>query len=201
MRDDRNRWPAALGPNRLDLEGSDVTVRLVQPDRQTVLSGPFPACMKLAGLSGEAAGSGDIVQADHYAVRQRRDRILVVGGPELEDGWNEDAGIAVSDLSSAYAVIEVSGGNAERIIATGTEHLQQAAGKSAARLWHGFTCLIYRHNRADTYRFHIRAAHLEAAWDMLERQIDLVGRLPAPTRNAPEKRFTSPEPEAELVNG
>lgn len=178
MRDDRNRWPSALGPDRPRLTGQAVTARLVSLERQTVLSGSYETLMSVAGLDVPAVGTFDTAKGDHYAIRQRRDRILVVGGPEIAEGWHDDAGVAATDLTAAYAVIDVSGRNAARLFATGTEISPDVPTPSAARLWHGYTCLVYRYGAEDTYRFHVRSAHLEAVWEMMERQIGLISRLP-----------------------
>jgi|GEM_PF-1031098 len=176
MRDDRHRWPAAGGPDRPPLIGRDVAASLIRLPRQTVLSGPYTACMSLAAVTTPAVGGDSAATGDHYAIRQRRDRVLVVGGTAIDDGWHPDPGIAVSDMTAAYAVIELAGPGVQRVIASGTEFV--AGSRSAARLWHGFSCLLYRHG--DSYRLHIRSAHLDAAWQMLDRQFGLLARMPDP---------------------
>lgn len=198
MRDDRHLWPAAISGARPDLSGPGVTIRLVQAARQTVLSGPYEAAMALAGLTGDAVGSGAIAQGSPYAIRQRRDRILVIGGGEIADGWHEAAGVAVADMTAAYGVIEVTGVRAERLLATGTEFAANQPSASAARLWHGFSCLIYRYQSEDSFRIHVRSAHLEAAWEMLGRQVDLVARLPELPRRAGDDRLADAEADGKI---
>ncbi len=180
MRDDRNSWPAAKGLSRQDLEGENVIARPVSIDRQTVLSGPYDTMMRFAGLSDAAVGSTDIARGGHYAIRQRRDRILVVGGDELGEGWSEQHGIAVTDMTAAYAVIDLDGPNAERVISTGTEYSLSHPSPSAARIWHGLSCLLYRYEKDDGFRLHVRSAQAEAAWDMLQRQFELTSKLSNP---------------------
>ncbi|ASJ75478.1 hypothetical protein [Granulosicoccus antarcticus] len=175
MRDDRNRWAAAPSEARPELVAQAVTARIVAIERQTVLSGDYSSCLELAGMCQPAVGSHEVANGDSYAIRQRRDRILIINGVQLEDGWHEGTGVAIADMSSAYCVIEISGTDAERIIATGTEYSAATSSPSAARLWHGFSCLIYRHE--NKYRLHIRSAYLEAAWDMLQQQFVLVAQL------------------------
>lgn len=190
MRDDRNRWPAAGGTERPALIGRGVRADLVQLPRQTLLSGRYPACMAFAGLTSRAVGGDGQVTGDHYAIRQRRDRILVVGGPRIDEGWHADPDIAVSDMTAAYTVIELSGPDSRRVIATGTEFLAAINSRSAARIWHGLSCLLYRHD--DNYRLHVRSAHLDAAWVMLDRQFGLLARIAHPDQDvAPGNRSPS----------
>lgn len=177
MRDDRNKWPLALGQERPNLIGADVTAQVIRIERQTVISGMISNCLSICGVEKATEGGQDIATGEAYALRQRRDRILVVNGPALDDGWHADEQVAVSDMSAAYAVVSLSGSNAERVIATGTEFDSRLPSPSVSRLWHGFGMLLYQHGSADAYRIHIRSAHLEALWEMLERQFTALSGL------------------------
>ena len=177
MRDDRHRWPADQGMGRAVLQARDLTAKVERPLLQTMISGDFDSAMALVGLAGPAVGSGDIATGEAYAIRQRRDRILVVGGPALDEGWHDVSGLAVSDMSCAYAVISLQGPDAQTLLQTGTEYTLTSASPSAARLWHGFTCLVYRYDHEENFRLHVRSAHLEALWDMMVRQVALIGEL------------------------
>ncbi|MDO6731878.1 hypothetical protein Q4577_17735 [Marinovum sp. 2_MG-2023] len=185
MRDDRNRWPPLQGDGRAPLFGQGVQAQVIKLQQQTVISGAFNDCLSACGLD-TAAGSGpDIATGDTYAVRQRRDRIVVVNGPALTDGWNDKHNVAVSDMTAAYCVISLLGPNAERVIATGTEFDSNLPSPSVSRLWHGFGILLYQHEKPNNYRIHIRSAHLESLWEMLARQISaLVGLLDKPAAYA-----------------
>ena len=68
-------------------------------------------------------------------------------------------------------MISLAGPNAERLIATGTEFVGDSPSPSVSRLWHGFGTLLYRHNQPQSYRMHVRAAQLEAVWEMIGRQV------------------------------
>ena len=170
MRDDRKKWPPLQGDERAPLAGTGVQAQVIKLERQTVISGAFKDCLAICGLDAATGGAPIIATGDSYAIRQRRDRIVVVGGRALADGWNDTHHVAVSDMTAAYSVISLSGPHAERIIATGTEFDSSLPSASASRLWHGFGILLYQYERPDSYRIHVRTAHLESLWEMLNRQ-------------------------------
>ncbi|WP_299751588.1 hypothetical protein [uncultured Tateyamaria sp.] len=171
MRDDRNKWPPVRNGEREPLIGCGVQARRIQVQRQTVLSGALDNCLQLINATSAVAGGEDQAVGNTYALRQRRDRVLAVNGPALKDGWHATHGVAVSDMSSAYALIELSGENAVHVIATGTEFVPDQLSASVSRLWHGFGNVLYRHGPDDAYRMHVRSAQFEAVWEMLGRQM------------------------------
>ncbi|WP_136440889.1 hypothetical protein [Pacificoceanicola onchidii] len=177
MRDDRHKWPAIPGTGRPDLVREGISLRLVTAPRQTVISGAVSDCLALCGLSAAIGGGPDMAQGQTYCLRQRRDRILVVGGPDIADGWHSDLNVAVSDMTSAYSVIEMAGERVEQIIRTGTEFDGMQRSASTSRLWHGYGVLLYRYGRDDQFRMHVRSPLLDPVWDMLERQINVLSGL------------------------
>lgn len=177
MRDDRSKWPAVQSETVPDVEHSGISVRQIALLRQTVVSGAFEDCMALSGMNTSVGGGSDIAVGESYVLRQRRDRILVVNGPAVLDGWNDKHNVAVSDMTAAYAVIELSGGKAEQLIATGTEFDTQLVSPSVSRLWHGFGILLYRYGDGDTYRMHVRSAFLTSVLEMIDRQIDALSEI------------------------
>lgn len=201
MRDDQKRWPEVKRYDRDELFGSGVAVRAVQLDRQTMISGSLSACLNLAGLKENSASSENFPGSSTYAIRLRRDRILVVGGPELEEGWIKAAEVAVSEMTTAYSVIDISGNAAESLLATGTEFNSRSIGPSASYKWHGFDCLIYRRGTdGGTWRLHVRSAHLDAVWDMLKCQIGLISTLPTVDGKKCETPFTSTKQEGDAAS-
>lgn len=177
MRDDRNKWPAAIPSARPALIRDGISVQQVSVTRQTILSGGYEDCLKLSGLNIAFGGGSEKAVGETYALRQRRDRILLVNGPAMADGWHSEQNVAVSDMTAAYAIIELSGGRVEQLIATGTEFIGNGVSPSVSRLWHSFGVLLYRYGVEDTYRMHIRSAFLDSAWEMLERQISGLTKL------------------------
>lgn len=177
MRDDRRKWPAVQSETGPNVVHNGISVRQIALTRQTVLSGAFEDCMPLSGMNAAVGGGSDIAVEESYVLRQRRDRILVVNGPAVLDGWNEKHNVAVSDMTAAYAVIELSGEKAVQLIATGTEFNTQLESSSVSRLWHGFGILLYRCGNDETYRMHVRSAFLSSVLEMVDRQIDALSEI------------------------
>lgn len=177
MRDDRHKWPLALGTERPDIVQKNIALRIVPVLRQTVISGDIADCLEMSGCASAIGGGPDIAQGGTYCLRQRRDRVLVVNGPALADGWHTDQNVAISDMTAAYSVIELVGLGAEQLIATGTEFAANRPSASTSRLWHGFGVLLYRYGRNDQFRMHVRSPLLDSVWDTLERQVAILSDL------------------------
>ncbi|WP_299506086.1 hypothetical protein [uncultured Roseobacter sp.] len=186
MRDDRNRWPATVESERPNLVRDTISMRYVSPARQTVISGNFEDCLALSGLETAVGGGTGFASGETYALRQRRDRVVVINGPDIADGWHSEHNVAVSDMTSAYSVLEMTGARGEQLIATGTEFNGDRASASVSRLWHGFGILLYRYGAEDVFRLHVRSALADAVWDMLERQIDSLANVWADPREKGE---------------
>ena len=164
MRDDSSRWLPARGLDREDVKGEGVILSVYQPRRQTLISGSYAAGLQLTGLSG-AGGWPDAVTGETYAVRLRRDRLLVVNGEEIADGWQGEAGLAVSDMTFAYAVIDISGAKALGLLRHGAE-LDLAPSAAVVREFSGYGILLYSRG-PEAFRLHIRRSHLDAIWTLL----------------------------------
>lgn len=177
MRDDRHKWPIAFGTERPEIVHKHAALRIVPLERQTVISGNIADCLALSGCEFAIGGGPSIACGETYCLRQRRDRILVVNGADLGDGWHNDQNVAVSDMTNAYSVIELLGAKVEQIIATGTEFAADHPSTSTSILWHGFGILLYRYERDDQFRMHVRSPLLDSVWEMLERQIGVLSTL------------------------
>lgn len=165
MRDDSAKWAPATGRERGSVTIGSVTLSPVLLTRQTLISGPYEAALKLAGMRF-ATGWPEPVDGDTYALRLRRDRILVINGLALEDGWHDAAGLAVSDMSSGYAALELKGSNAFAVLQRGTEISRTQPSASVARLFYGHAAFIYARGPG-CYRLHCGAAQLESVWELL----------------------------------
>ena len=166
MAERSDRWEPPLPEARGPVTGAGVTLSLCPLPRQTVLSGPVGNCLALAGQAG-ATGWPEPAAGDSYALRLRRDRILVVNGPDLADGWVGRSGVAVSDMTGAYVVFEITGPRALEILATGTELDPGLASGSVMRRFHRQEGLLYRWQDFDTYRVHVQRWHFDAMWRLL----------------------------------
>ncbi|MFK7751272.1 MAG: hypothetical protein AB8B51_01865 [Sedimentitalea sp.] len=102
-----------------------------------------------------------------YALRLRRDRILIVDGPELPDGWHDDLGLAVSDVTDGYGVIDIKGGTALGLLQRGTEISATLASPSVVRGFYGYDVLIYGFGGENQYRIHVPRAHFAGLFALL----------------------------------
>ena len=163
MRDDSQRWPA---PRQSDahvlIEGVDIRVDNVS--RQMLVSGPNV----LAQMDCPLIGWPDIAPAGAYAVCLRRDRVLIVNGAEMVEGWDDAAQQAVSDMTDGYAVLAIHGPRAMDVLYRGTELRLDHPSRSAARMLFGFAVFLYRKDGPDTFRVHVPAAQSDALFARLE---------------------------------
>ncbi len=177
MRDDSTRWTAASGYERPDININGLQISVIRPWRQTLISGPISKGLEL-GDQKKAVGWPEITKGKKYTIRIRRDRILVINGPAIEDGWYQDKHLAVSDMSSAYAVIQLDGVLADSLLKRGTELDMGIPSGSVARVFHGFETFIYRWQSNDIFRLHIQFGYLESIWLLLQNFADQASAQP-----------------------
>ncbi len=164
MRDDRHKW-AAFAPDdtAIDLGGAQLSpIRLA---RQTLISGPNVH----AQTSLPVIEWPDIIDQDVYALSLRRDRVLVVNGPEIETGWTPGTSQAISDASDAYATFDLSGPGAFQLLQRGAELSLKTRSKSVMRALFGMHVMLYR-RASERFRLHVPTAqqdglmhHIKAA--------------------------------------
>lgn len=176
MRDDRLRWPPVTDFQDAAIVAPHVTVTSHILDRQVIISGQIEACLAASGCA-EAFGGDRVVSGQTYALRLRRDRILVVNGGAHSDGWHKDHGIAISDLTSGICVFELLGPAARAVINSGTEYMTDAGSASVSHIWHGNACQIYRYEDDSRFRIHVGHAYGQSVWEMFERQFAAVAVL------------------------
>lgn len=173
MRNDTARWPATTVGQKPDASSAGVTLRHITPAQQTLISGPRKAALTLVKQK-EVVGWPEIATGETYAISMRRDRLIMIGGGITKYGWDDKAGLAISDVSSGYEIMSISGHRAYDVLRTGTELPLDQPSRSALRLWNGYGVILYRHGTEDTYRIHAASAHFEGVWEMLNRQMKLV---------------------------
>lgn len=149
MRDDSNKWdaPDALMGTHIQ---SGVTLVPVSLTRQTLISGPRVQSQ----TDWPIVGWPDIATTPTYALSLRRDRVLLVDGPDMAEGWHEDTQRAISDARDAYTVFDISGDRAIEVLQRGAEVRLDMESKSVARLLFGFGVFLYRVNSEDRFRIH-----------------------------------------------
>lgn len=168
MRDDSAKWTPVMGVDREPIIRKGLKIEVFCPERQTLISGPRGKALKLAGLD-KAVGWPEPARSDTYALSQRRDRILVVNGPGLADGWDSDHGLAISDMTDGYAACTLSGQTAMSILKRGTEIDKRIASASVARAFAGFPVLVYAVENPQSFRMHVPPGLFDALWSVLKR--------------------------------
>ncbi|SHF80062.1 hypothetical protein SAMN05444273_1138 [Litoreibacter ascidiaceicola] len=163
MRDDSKKWDAPGAPTTLEMSDG-LTITPVQLARQTLLSG-----VDVLGRTQHpiAAWSG-VVTAQTYALSLRRDRVLLVNGPALADGWHGDIAQAVSDVSDCYSVFDIRGDRAFSVLKRGAELRLDVPSKSVARLLFGLGVFLYRFEATDTFRVHVFRGQAETFFKSLK---------------------------------
>lgn len=157
MRDDRSKWDCLSSDTTFEL-ARGATLRRMKSLQLTMISGPSV----LSSLDAPLVGWPDVIREDRYAVTMRRDRVLLVGACDLEDGWHADRNLAVSDISHGYAVFELSGEATLSLLKQGTEIDFEQPSQSAVRLAFGLGLHIYRYNDENTCRIHVLSHQSEA---------------------------------------
>lgn len=172
MRNDTHRWPEPITLTQPALAGSGVEIRVCDTPSQTLISGDFKAAVKIA-QTPTAHGWPDMVSDEHHALRLRRDRILVVNGSKIAPGWRETEGLAITDASATYCIIELKGANALSLFQSGTEIDLRCPSASVMRRWHGINCMIVVIGDQE-FRMHIPRSYLNYVWDMLGTQAHIM---------------------------
>ncbi|MEM9969351.1 MAG: hypothetical protein AAF755_14865 [Pseudomonadota bacterium] len=99
-------------------------------------------------------GWPQIVPKNDCALVLRRDRLLYLGAPAFEPGYHAKEGLAISDVSSGYEVIELSGAGVVDQLRRGGELRLDQPSASVARLLFRTEVILYRVSEA-TFRMHV----------------------------------------------
>ena len=150
MRDDGQFWQ----PFDLDAPMQREGVRLTRVHhRQQMVSGEwrqlFPGRAAL-GWAERATGQGDLLAL-------RRDRVFLVGGAALPEGWHE-TGCLISDVTDGRVIYDLAGPAAFALLQMGAEIALNQPSASVARRLFEFTVLVYRLPPEDAFRLHVGRA-------------------------------------------
>lgn len=134
---------------------------------QTLLSGDLDAARAALAPNASEAGLWQVAEGDAL-VRIARDRALLVTARPLSAlaGWSS-GGWATSAADDAWAVIELAGESARAVCAQATSADLEAGSPSAALLFAGVTCLLYR-TAPETARIHVERGFAPYLWRWLE---------------------------------
>lgn len=165
--DAATKWTPAPDWREAALDRASWSARPVFGLGQTLVSGDLAAFR--AALAPDAAEPGLWqVAAGDALVRIARDRaLLVTAQPQaVEPGWAE-GGWAVSPADDAWTVLDLSGESLGALCAQATAADLEAGSPSAALLFAGVACLLYR-TAAETARLHVEAGFAPYVWRWLE---------------------------------
>lgn len=143
--------PQAYGQG---VEFADLQVRVLPVMPQIMISGDLAAGLARFGLHDSLGLMGQ-ASGDCYALRLARGRALVVGAAieASAGGWKD--GVALTPMTGALAVLEITGANALELMARATAVDLRLASPCAALSFAGVTSILYRHD--DALRLHLDA--------------------------------------------
>ena len=127
MRDDSQRWEPPA--ERFDFVVPGVRALEVDLPESWMISGPGV----LEQFAAHYVSWPDVVDVPAYAVALRRDRILWIGPWDHGGGYDPSRQLAVSDVSDAFAVIDLSGPHALDLLRHGTELRLDKPSRSVSR--------------------------------------------------------------------
>ncbi len=167
-RDDRGQfWTPAPDWGTAILESPGWRARRVGGLVQTLVSGDLDAARDMLAPGGGEVGLWGIAGDGAAVVRIGRDRALVVSGspPVVAAGWH--GGFAASPCDDLYAVLEIAGAGLAEVIAEGTSADLAAGSRSAAVLFAGVPCLLYRTGE-QAARLHVESPFAAYIWTWLQ---------------------------------
>ena len=134
---------------------------------QTLVSGDLDAARAALAPNASQAGLWQVVEGDAL-VRIARDRALLVATSPLlaAAGWSP-GGWAASAADDGWAVFELSGESVRAVCAQATSADLEAGSPSAALLFAGVSCLLYR-TTAEIARIHVETGFAPYLWRWLE---------------------------------
>ena len=166
MRDDSQKWDA---PGTIDATelAQGLMVEPVTLTRQTLISG-----VDILGQTDHPVVAWpDMVTEQVYALTLRRDRMLLVNGPEVAEGWHENTAQAVSDVSDGHAVFDICGPTALATLKRGAEVRLDVPSASVARLLFGLNVFLYRFGEENRFRIHVPRSQTEALLRSLKASV------------------------------
>lgn len=143
--------PAAYGQG---IDTAALQVRLLPVTPQIMISGDLAAGLARFGLQDSLGLMGQ-ASGGLYALRLARGRALVVGAgiDAAQGGWQD--GVALTPMTGALAVLEITGANAMELVARASAVDLRCASPCAALSFAGVTSILYRHG--DALRLHLDA--------------------------------------------
>ena len=163
-------------------------VSVAQAETMWMVSGDLPGFLAKHHQGAAAIGPRDVCGEDRYALRLAPDRLLFVSrkavrSESMETGWSGD-GIALTDVSDGFVLLDVAGPAASDLMALGAAYdfATEAARpqEAAAMMFAGLKVYICR--RADGWRLHVERPHAAPLWHWLVQATSDQARTAASAR-------------------
>jgi|TARA_R110002072_G_scaffold19100_32_gene71242 sarcosine oxidase gamma subunit len=174
MRDDSHRWDASISADMsadMSIVKDGLSIAAVALNRQTLISGPAV----LTQVEDQVVEWPGVAASAAYTLCLRRDRVLVVNGPDVADGWDVEEQLAISDVSDAYRAFDLEGPHAMEVLNRGAELSLTVPSRSVARMLFGLGVLLYRVGAKNRFRIHVASAQADALWKSLQTAARAVG--------------------------
>lgn len=125
------------------LTGDGIAARLRPPMPQVMVSGDLDGYLSRHGL-GRAGGLLAQVSGDRYALRMARARMLVIGTEVAPQDAGFRDGAAVTPMTGALAVLDITGPRAMELYARATAIDPRSQSPCAALMFAGVTAALCR---------------------------------------------------------
>jgi hypothetical protein len=164
--DAATKWTPAPDWREAAIVRSSWSARPLHGLGQTLLSGDLDAARAALAPTASEAGLWQVAEGDAL-VRIARDRALLATVRTLDapTGWSP-GGWAASAADDAWSVFELSGESARAVCAQATSADLEAGSPSAALLFAGITCLLYR-TAPEVARIHVERGYAPYLWRWL----------------------------------
>ena len=168
LRDRSKFWTASPDWATAEIRRDDWRARAVLGLGQVLVSGRIAAAVDALASGAEEAGLWGVAETSPHVVRIARDRALIVSAEQLavEPGWRSD-GWAATPADDVYAVLEIDGAGLPALVSEATAADLDAGSPSAAIMFAGIPCLLYRTGQM-TARLHVERPLATYVWHWLE---------------------------------
>ena len=173
---DRSKfWAASPDWATAEIRRDDWRARPVLGLGQVLVSGRIAAAIEALAPGAPETGLWGVVEGKSHVVRIARDRALIVSaGPlTVEPGWCD--GWAATPADDVYAVLEIGGAGLSTLVAEAASADLDAGSPSAAIMFAGIACLLYRTGQT-TARLHVERPLATYVWHWLESRGDAAQR-------------------------
>ena len=169
-------WSPVPDWSRATIRHEGLSINALAPQAAWLVSGNLAAFLDRRGVR-----FGDV--GDRYVLRLAPDRLLFVsldGGATdgMTFGWSED-GLAITDISDGYVLLDISGPAARELMRLGALHDFEANPDtaSAAMLFAGQRVILARIQHG--WRLHVERPNAAAIWQWLQRASSEWAKSPA----------------------